>query len=81
MTLTRDLPLVPRESALLFVDVQNFCARRDGGEFKDLPKHVFDERYGWFFDEFEAVCCRTWSRFRPPAAPPGWRCSTPPSRA
>jgi ureidoacrylate peracid hydrolase len=53
MTLTRDLPLVPRESALLFVDVQNFCARRDGGEFKDLPKNVFDERYGWFFDEFE----------------------------
>jgi ureidoacrylate peracid hydrolase len=53
MTLTRDLPLVPRESALLFVDVQNFCARRDGGEFKDLPKNVFDECYGWFFDEFE----------------------------
>ncbi|HHS94376.1 MAG TPA: cysteine hydrolase, partial [Rhodobacterales bacterium] len=34
MTLTRDLPLDPPASALLFIDVQNFSAHRDGGEFK-----------------------------------------------
>ncbi|MDP3526042.1 MAG: isochorismatase family cysteine hydrolase [Hoeflea sp.] len=53
MQLTRDLPLDPASSALLFIDVQNFCARRDGGEFKDLPQDEFNERYGWFFDKFE----------------------------
>lgn len=50
MTLTRDLPLVPQESALLFVDVQNFSANRQGAEFKDLPDAEFMEKYGWFFE-------------------------------
>lgn len=49
MTLTRDLPLVPQESALLFVDVQNFSANRQGAEFKDLPDAEFMEKFGWFF--------------------------------
>lgn len=53
MTLTRDLPLDPAHSALLFVDVQNYAAHRDGGEFKDLSKTDFKERYDWFFDELE----------------------------
>ena len=30
--LTREVPLVPAQSAILFIDVQNFSARRDGGE-------------------------------------------------
>ena len=51
MTLTRDIPLEPQASALLFIDVQNFAAHRAGGEFKDLSKSVFEERYGWFFQE------------------------------
>jgi len=50
MTLTRDIPLVPQESALLFVDVQNFSANRQGAEFKDLPDAEFSEKYGWFFE-------------------------------
>jgi len=54
MTLSRDVPLVPAEAALLFIDVQNFCARRDGGEFKDIPAPQFEEDYGWFFDKFES---------------------------
>lgn len=54
MTLTREVPLIPAQSALLFIDVQNFSARRDGGEFKDLPPEALDETYGWFFDRFEA---------------------------
>lgn len=35
--LTREVPLDPEVSALLFIDVQNFAAKRDGGEFKDVP--------------------------------------------
>lgn len=47
-TLSREIPLVPRESALLFIDVQNFAAKRDGAEFKDLPEAEFQAKYGWF---------------------------------
>ena len=54
MTLTRDLPLVPYESALLFVDVQNFSAHRKGAEFADLTVDHFNKEYGWFFNELEA---------------------------
>ncbi|MBL4767910.1 MAG: cysteine hydrolase [Rhodobacteraceae bacterium] len=50
---TREIPLIPDQSALLFIDVQNFCARRDGGEFKDDTAEQFSARYGWFFDKFE----------------------------
>lgn len=51
MTLTRNVPLIPSESALLFIDVQNFSAHRDGAEFKDLPDAEFQQKYGWFFDQ------------------------------
>lgn len=54
MTLTRDLPLVPYESALLFVDVQNFSAHRKGAEFADLTDDHFNKKYRWFFNELEA---------------------------
>ena len=50
MTLSRDVPLIPENSALLFVDVQNFSANRQGAEFKDLPDAEFTEKYGWYFD-------------------------------
>ncbi|MCY4206527.1 MAG: cysteine hydrolase [Roseovarius sp.] len=53
MTLTREVPLVPAQSALLFIDVQNFSAHREGGEFKDLSREAFDEKYGWFFEQLE----------------------------
>lgn len=53
-TPSREIPLVLRESALLFIDVQNFCARRDGGEFKDLPEAEFQAKYGWFLREMQA---------------------------
>ena len=39
---------------MLFIDVQNFAAHRDGGEFKDLSKDAFDARYGWFFEQLES---------------------------
>ena len=51
---TRDVPLVANQSALLFIDVQNFSARRDGAEFKDLPDAEFNAKYGWFFGQMKA---------------------------
>ena len=53
MTLTREVPLLPAQSALLFIDVQNFSAHRDGGEFKELEHDAFENSYGWFFKELE----------------------------
>lgn len=50
---TRDVPVVPAHTTLLFIDVQNYCARRDGSEFKDLSPAEFDAKLGWFFDKFE----------------------------
>ncbi|MCY3995138.1 MAG: cysteine hydrolase [Rhodobacter sp.] len=54
MTLTRNVPLVPNQSALLFIDVQNFSAHRQGAEFKELSGAAFKEKYGWFFDQLNA---------------------------
>jgi len=53
MTLTREVPLVPDQSALLFIDVQNFSANRGGAEFKDLSAEAFSEHYSWYFDQLE----------------------------
>ena len=47
---SRDVPLVPDRAALLFIDVQNFNCRREGGEFKGLSEADLQERYGWFLD-------------------------------
>ncbi len=47
---TRDVPLVPDRAVLLFIDVQNFSCRREGGEFKGLSEADFQERYAWFLD-------------------------------
>lgn len=51
MTLTRNVALVPGQSALLFIDVQNFSAHRKGAEFAHLDEVEFDRQYGWFFGE------------------------------
>ena len=51
MTISRDIPLISDQSALLFIDVQNFAAHRDGAEFSDMPDQEFQSKYGWFFDE------------------------------
>jgi ureidoacrylate peracid hydrolase len=48
--LSRDVPIDPAHAALLFVDVQNYTAREDGGEYASLPKAERKARYGWFFD-------------------------------
>ena len=50
---TREVPLDPAQSAILFIDVQNFCARRDGGEWKDMSDEAFEEKAGWFMRRFE----------------------------
>ncbi|QYX55745.1 cysteine hydrolase [Roseovarius sp. SCSIO 43702] len=52
MKLTRDVPINPSEAALLFVDVQNFSAHREGAEFKDMSPEEFKD-YEWYFERLE----------------------------
>lgn len=51
--LSRDIPVVPSQTALLFIDVQNFGADRAGGEYAGASPEHFDQKYGWFFDHFD----------------------------
>jgi ureidoacrylate peracid hydrolase len=53
--LSREIPLVPAQSALLFIDVQNFGAHRRGGEFAGLSQAEIDAKYGYYFARLETV--------------------------
>jgi len=50
---TREVRLDPARSALLFIDVQNFSARRDGGEFGHATPEEILTKYGHYFDRVE----------------------------
>ncbi len=52
---TRDLPLEPNASAILFIDVQNFCVRRNGGEFRDVPDADIEGKYAYYFDRIKTT--------------------------
>lgn len=49
MTLSREVPIDHAHAALLFVDVQNYNARPDGGEYSGMSDADRDARYGWYF--------------------------------
>lgn len=61
---TRDIPLDPECSAILFIDVQNFSCRRDGGEFGHLSDAEFAEHYGYFFDQLANVAVPNMQRLQ-----------------
>ena len=50
---TRDLPVEIPHTTLLFIDVQNFCAVRNGGEFKGMTPADFEAKLGYFFRQME----------------------------
>jgi ureidoacrylate peracid hydrolase len=47
--LSRDVPIDPAHAALLFVDVQNYACRPDGGEYAGLSQADLDASHGYFF--------------------------------
>ena len=56
-TLSRDVPVVPERTALLFIDVQNFSARPEGSEYKGRglsPEAAYQE-HQYFFDQVREV--------------------------
>lgn len=52
---TRDVSLDPAASAILFIDVQNFSVRREGGEFKDVSDADIEGKYGYYFKRIHEV--------------------------
>jgi ureidoacrylate peracid hydrolase len=56
-TLSREIPIVPQKSALLFIDVQNYNARPDGGEYKDqgLTPREAETKHEYFFKRLKEV--------------------------
>jgi ureidoacrylate peracid hydrolase len=63
-TLSREVPLVPRETALLFIDVQNFGGDRRGGEFGGASAQEIDARYGYYFAQLETVALPNMQRLQ-----------------
>ena len=51
--MSRDVPVERGQAALLFIDVQNFCAIRQGSEYKQLSPAEFEGKVGWYFRELE----------------------------
>ncbi len=48
-TLSRDVPIDPAHSALLFVDVQRYNCTWEGGEYAHFTAEERDARFGYFF--------------------------------
>ncbi|MGF1610478.1 MAG: isochorismatase family cysteine hydrolase [Kiloniellales bacterium] len=63
-TLSREVPLQQGQSALLFIDVQNYCAHRDGGEFKELDQAAFQEKLGYYFARLEGTAVPNMQRLQ-----------------
>jgi ureidoacrylate peracid hydrolase len=52
--LSREVPIVAAAAALLFIDVQNFAAKRNGAEFKEMAQDAFEKKCGWYFQQLES---------------------------
>ena len=64
--LSRDVPVEPGKTALLFVDVQNFSARPDGDEYADqgLTPDAAYEKHRYFFDQARDVALPNMQRLQ-----------------
>ncbi len=51
--LSRDVPLKPGESALLIIDVQNYCAHRDAEAFAETATGAPPDGFAYFFEQLE----------------------------
>ncbi|MEG3129097.1 isochorismatase family cysteine hydrolase [Pantoea cypripedii] len=50
---SRDIAIEKASATLLFIDVQNYNARRDGGEYVGMSAAQQNEQFGYFFDIIE----------------------------
>lgn len=62
--LSREIPIERDHAALLFVDVQNYNARRDGGEYAGMDPAEREARYGAFFRTMEETALPNMQRLQ-----------------
>lgn len=62
--LSREIPLRPEQSGLLFIDVQNFAAHRDGGDFKHLSRAELEAKERYYFGQIERVALPNMQRLQ-----------------
>ncbi len=62
--LSREVEIDPAHAALLFVDVQNYNAGPDGGEFAGLDAASREERFGWFFHTMQRTAVPNMQRLQ-----------------
>jgi ureidoacrylate peracid hydrolase len=65
-TLSREIPIVPERSALLFIDVQNYNARSDGGKYRDqgLKPEKAEAKHVYFFKRLKEVAIPNMQRLQ-----------------
>lgn len=61
--LTRNVTIIPKQAALLFIDVQNYAAHPDGSEFKGLTP-TERVKYDYYFQRLEAVALPNMQRLQ-----------------
>ena len=52
---SRDVPIVPVEAALIIIDIQNYCSRPDGGEWKHLDSTTLEREHAYYFDRLRTT--------------------------
>ena len=65
-TLSREIAIVPSRAALLYIDVQNYNARTDGGEYKEegLAPDQAKKKYAYFFQRLNQVAIPNMQRLQ-----------------
>lgn len=62
-TYSREIPVVPGHTALLFIDVQNYTAHREGGEFSS-PGGPSETERAYYFDRMERLALPNMKRLQ-----------------
>lgn len=62
--LSREVPIDPDHAALLFIDVQNYNARPDGGTYKAMTEAAREAKYGYFLRQMDGVAIPNMQRLQ-----------------
>ena len=68
LALSRDIPIDHAHAALLFIDVQNYACRPDGGEYAELTEAEREARYGGYFRTLRQTAVPNMRRLQAAAA-------------
>ncbi|MEM7224218.1 MAG: isochorismatase family cysteine hydrolase [Pseudomonadota bacterium] len=54
-TLSREVAVAPEATALLVIDLQNYCSRPDGGEYAEMAPEAVQAENGFYFARLNEV--------------------------